>query len=357
MSKSKGNVIDPLDLVDRYGADALRFTLAAMAAQGRDIKLSTARVEGYRNFATKLWNAARFAEMNSCARLPGYDPKANTVTLNRWIVGETAAAAAHVTTAIEGYRFNEAAATIYRFVWNVVCDWYLELAKPILQGADGAQKDETRATTAFVLDHAVALLHPFMPFITEELARVFHERESQDERTVLALSAWPTLHGLDDPDAEAEVGWLIDLVSEIRSVRSEMNVPAAAQLPLVLVAPDAATQTSAATWATTITRMARLSGIETAQTAPANAAQILVRGGLVALPLAGVIDFATEHARLVKEIAKTRSDITKTEAKLANADFVARAPEEIVEENRERLLDWGARVEKLEAALARVRVT
>ena len=169
MSKSKGNVIDPLELIDRYGADALRFTLAAQAAQGRDIKLSIQRVEGNRNFATKIWNAARFAEMNSCAHAPGFDPRAVDETLNRWILGETAKAVDEVTQGIVLYKFNEAAGAAYRFVWNVFCDWYLELAKPVLQGADGAAKDETRATVAFVLDQICKLLHPFMPFLTEEL--------------------------------------------------------------------------------------------------------------------------------------------------------------------------------------------
>ena len=169
MSKSKGNVIDPLHLITDYGADALRFTLAAMAAQGRDIKLATSRVEGYRNFATKLWNASRFAEINGCARVKGYDPAANKITLNRWIVTEAARASRDISAAIDAYRFNDAANSAYRFVWNIFCDWYVELTKPLLQGEDGPAKDETRACTAFVLDQIYALLHPFMPFITEEL--------------------------------------------------------------------------------------------------------------------------------------------------------------------------------------------
>ena len=169
MSKSKGNVVDPLNLIETYGADALRFTLAAMAAQGRDIKLSTQRIEGYRNFGTKLWNAARFAEMNGCVRQAAFDPHQVQITLNGWIIGETAKALADVTAAIEAYRFNDAANAAYRFVWNIFCDWYLELAKPLLQGADGPAKDETRAATAFVLEEITKLLHPFMPFMTEEL--------------------------------------------------------------------------------------------------------------------------------------------------------------------------------------------
>ena len=354
MSKSKGNVIDPLRLIDEYGADALRFTLAAMAAQGRDIKLSTARVEGYRNFATKLWNAARFAEMNHCAERQAFDPHACNVTLNRWILGELSTTAAAVTGAIETYRFNDAANAIYRFTWHVFCDWYLELAKPILQGADGPDKDETRAATAFALDQTVALLHPFMPFLTEELARVFAERDGRTGCPMLALREWPSLPDLLDAEAEAEIGWMIDLVSEIRSVRSEMNLSAGAQIPLVLVEPDADTVRRAQLWNATIARLARISSIETALRAPDQSAQVLVRGGVAALPLVGLIDFAAERARLTKEIAKTDSDIAKTQAKLANEDFVRRAPEDIVEENRERLVEWGARVDKLRAALGRL---
>uniref|UniRef100_UPI0015761DA7 valine--tRNA ligase n=1 Tax=Beijerinckia sp. L45 TaxID=1641855 RepID=UPI0015761DA7 len=235
MSKSKGNVIDPLALVDEFGADALRFTLAAMAAQGRDIKLATSRVEGYRNFATKLWNAARFAEMNGCVRSAGFDPRATTVSLNTWILGEAAKAQAEVTTALEGYRFNDAANAAYRFVWNIFCDWYLELAKPVLQAeVPTTGKAETQATTAFVLDEIVKLLHPFMPFITEELWAIKGEQGPARDG-VLALATWSDLSGFENPAAEAEIGWVVDLISEVRSVRSEMNVPAGAQIPLVLI--------------------------------------------------------------------------------------------------------------------------
>ena len=231
MSKSKGNIIDPLELIDQYGADALRFTLAAMAAQGRDIKLATSRVEGYRNFATKLWNAARFAEMNGCVTVPGFDPSTAAETLNRWIAHETAKAVREVTEAIEGFKFNEAAGAAYRFVWNVYCDWYVELAKPILIGPDGAAKDETRAMTAWARDEILKLLHPFMPFITEELWQVTAEGGPKRDG-LLVLTPWPKLEGLDAPDAEAEIGWVIDLVTAVRSVRAEMNVPPARNDPL-----------------------------------------------------------------------------------------------------------------------------
>ena len=353
MSKSKGNVIDPLNLIDQYGADALRFTLAAMAAQGRDIKLATSRVEGYRNFATKLWNAARFAEMNGCVRTVGFDPRGVEQTLNRWIIGETARAVTDVTAAIEAYRFNDSANIAYRFVWNIFCDWYLELAKPVLQGADSSAKDEARATTAFVIDEITKLLHPFMPFLTEELWTI-KGAEGEPRESLLALASWPDLAGLEDADAEAEIGWIVDLVSEVRSVRNEMNVPAAALIPLVLVEAPAAVEARARVWDETIRRLARLSEISFAPVAPRSSAQMIVRGVVAALPLEGVIDIGAETARLSKEIAKEEGEVKKVDAKLGNADFVRRAPEEVVEENRERKQDALARIEKMQAALERL---
>ncbi|MGC1109606.1 MAG: valine--tRNA ligase [Methylovirgula sp.] len=353
MSKSKGNVIDPLHLIDEYGADSLRFTLAAMAAQGRDIKLSTQRVEGYRNFATKLWNAARFAEINGCLRADGFDPRDLSVTLNRWIVGEAAKAIAEVTEAIGAYRFNDAANAAYRFVWNIFCDWYLELAKTLLQGTNEAAKRETQAATSFVLDEILKLLHPFMPFITEELWSI-ESLGGAGRKTCLALAPWPTSENCEDFAAEAEIGFVIDVVSEVRSVRSEMNVPAGAQIPLVFVAADPGMVARAKTWEETIKRLARLSEISFAAEPPPHAAQMVVRGTLAALPLEGIIDFAAEKDRLQKEIDKLTSDAKKIEAKLGNADFVARAPEEVVEENRERFAEMEARRGKLAAALRRL---
>jgi len=353
MSKSKGNVIDPLSIIDDYGADALRFTLSAMAAQGRDIKLSAQRVEGYRNFATKLWNAARFAEFNGAVRVAGFDPKSVKETINRWILGETEKAAAEVTAAIEAYKFNEAAGAAYRFVWNIYCDWYLELSKPVLTGPDGAAKDETRATVTFVLDEILKVLHPFMPFITEELWRVTGEAGPKRE-TMLVLSHWPELKGLVDDKAEAEIGWLIDLVTAIRSVRSEMNVPAGAQIPLVLIAGKE-TQDRARRWNDALKRLARLSDISFASAPPAGSVQLLVRGEIAALPLAGVIDLAAERARLEKELTKIADDVSRIDRKLGNADFMARAPEEVVEEQRERREEALDRESKVHAALERLK--
>ena len=353
MSKSKGNVIDPLNLIDQFGADALRFTLAAMAAQGRDIKLSTQRVEGYRNFATKLWNASRFAEMNACVRVEGFDPKIVRAPINRWIVGEAAAAVTETTAAIEAYRFNDAAGAVYRFVWNVFCDWYLELAKPLLTGDDEAIKTETRATAAWTLDVIFKLLHPFMPFLTEELWAI-KGAEGPRRENLLVLSEWPSLEGLGDAEAEAEVGWVVDLVTEVRSVRSEMNVPAGAQVPLALVGADAAIKQRATDWGETIRRLARISEISFAPAAPAGSAQMLVRGLTVAMPLAGAIDISAEKARLSKEIGKLDGEAKKIEAKLGNPDFLTRAKEEVVEENRERLEDTRAKIAKMTVALERL---
>jgi valyl-tRNA synthetase len=351
MSKSKGNVIDPLHLIDEYGADALRFTLAAMAAQGRDIKLSTQRVEGYRNFATKLWNASRFAEINGCARTDGYDPRANRITLNRWIVGEAARTTADVSAAIDAYRFNDAANAVYRFVWSVFCDWYVELAKPLLQGADGPDKDETRATTAFVLDQIYALLHPFMPFLTEELWAI-KGSEGPRRESLLALASWPSLEGLEDAEAEAEIGWVVDLISEVRSLRAEMNLTS--ETELLLVGADDALKARATRWDETIRKLARLSRLSFADAAPKSSAQLLVRGGVAAMPLEGVIDLGAERARLAKEIGKLEGELKKLDAKLANEGFLAKADEEVIEEHRERREETAARIEKLNAALTRL---
>ncbi len=353
MSKSKGNVIDPLDLVDTYGADALRFTLAAMAAQGRDIKLATSRVEGYRNFATKLWNASRFAEMNGCARVEGFAPETVSLDVNRWILGEAQKAVADVSGAIEAYRFNDAANGVYRFVWNIFCDWYVELTKPILQGEDGAGKDETRATTAYVIDVILKMLHPFMPFLTEELWAI-KGAEGPARTSLLILADWPALKGLEHEGAEAEIGWMVDLISEIRSVRSEMNVPASAQMPLVLVGVSPEMKARAERGLDTLKRLARVSELSFAEVAPANSAQMIVRGALVALPLEGIIDISAEKTRLVKEIAKLEGEVKKIDAKLGNADFVARAPDEVVEENRERRADAVSRIDKMSEALKRL---
>ena len=353
MSKTKGNVMDPLEIIDQYGADALRFTLTAMAAQGRDIKLSTNRVEGYRNFATKLWNAARFAEMNGCARSADFDPKRINETVNRWIAGELQRATAAVTAGIEAYKFNEAAGAAYEFVWGTFCDWYLELIKPVFEAGSDAAKAETRATTAWVLDQILKLLHPFMPFITEELwARTAEGAAARGN--LLCLDAWPVLEGLGHAPADEEMGWVVTVIGEIRSVRSEMNVPAGAKVPLVLVGGGKAVRERAERHEATIKRLARIETLEFAKAAPKGSAQIVVGEATAALPLAGVIDMAAERTRLTREIEKSQAEIRKVDAKFANESFMAKAPPEIVEENRERKADFEATVKKLQVALKRV---
>jgi valyl-tRNA synthetase len=349
MSKSKGNVMDPLELVDQYGADALRFTLAAMAAMGRDIKLSATRVEGYRNFATKLWNATRFAEMNGVAHVPGFDPVAARVTVNRWIAGEVARAQGAVTKAIEEYKFNEAAGAAYQFVWNVFCDWYVELIKPILTGTDEAEKAETQATCAWVLDQIFLMLHPFMPFITEELWQKTASRE-----TWLIDASWATYTGLGDAAADAEMDWVIRLISEVRSVRAEMNVNAGAKIPLVLVGAGQEARRRAATWEAEIMRLARLSAITFEDEVPKASAQMVLDEATIALPLEGVIDFAAEKARLSKELEKIAKDMGVIDGRLNNAAFVAKAPAEVLEESRELRAGLVDRKAKVDEALKRL---
>ncbi len=352
MSKSKGNVIDPLDLIESFGADALRFTLAAMAAQGRDIKLSQGRVEGYRNFATKLWNAARFTQINGCRPRADFAPGSAKLTVNRWIEGESERTAAAVTEALQAFRFNEAAAAIYHFIWHVYCDWYLELIKPILTGSDEAAAAETRAVAAAVLDRALKLLHPFMPFVTEELWAKLGE-EVGGRASLLMLAPWPEQEGLQNADADAEIGWLIRFISEVRSVRAEMNVPAGAKVPLIIAGAGEVTKARVARHQDTLLRLARLDGIEYGRP-QAGAVQIVLDEATLALPLAGIIDIGAEQKRLKREIDKVGSEIRQLDAKLANEKFVSRAPEHVVEEQRERKSEAEATATKLEQALKRL---
>ena len=355
MSKSKGNVVDPLGLVDELGADALRFTLTAMSGQGRNINLSKQRVEGYRNFGTKLWNAARFCQMNECRRVEGFDPGAVKGTLNRWIRGEAVKATREVTSALEASAFDDAAAAIYRFVWNVFCDWHLELAKPILNGSDEAAKAETRATAAWVLDVAIKLLHPISPFITEELWDQLADFGAPRETPMLMTASWPEApDAFIDAEAEAEIGWLIAVVSEVRSIRSEMNAPPGARLPLTVSAADEVTRTRLGRYGELISTLARLQSVSEADAPAKGAAPFVVGGATFALQVAEFVDLAAEQARLKKEIGALTGDIERTAKKLSNPDFVARAPEEVVEENRERLAEAEAAKAKLEAALHRL---
>jgi valyl-tRNA synthetase len=358
MSKSKGNVMDPLELVDEFGADALRFTLTAMSGAARDIKLSKPRIEGYRNFGTKLWNATRFAQMNGCARAEGFDPAKVQATLNRWIVGETARTAQAVTAALADCGFDEAANGLYRFIWNVYCDWYVELAKPILNGTDEAARDETRATAAWALDVILELLHPVMPFLTEELwAQTADLGAPRAHAGFLMTARWPELpQSLIDAAADTEISLIIDAISEGRSVRQELNVPLSARPPLLVVEASEAQRQVLAASAPLIAQLLRVAEVRFESAVPEGAIPYVVAGATLALPVAEFIDLAAERTRLAKEVASLGSEADKLAKKLGNPDFVARAPEEVVEENRERLAEAEAAKAKLEAALKRLGV-
>ncbi len=352
MSKSKGNVIDPLDLIDEYGADSLRFTLAIMAAQGRDVKLDPARIAGYRNFGTKLWNATRFAGMNGVAIDPKFVPEACSLTINRWILTELSRTIRDVTEAIENYRFNEAAGSLYRFVWNQVCDWYLELLKPVFGGEDEAGKAESRACVAYILDETYKLLHPFMPFMTEELwTQTAGEGRTRD--SLLCHADWPVASYADNAAAD-ETNWLIDLVSGIRSVRSEMNVPPAAIAPLVVVEASMLTKERLERHAAAIRRLARVDAIDLAAAAPKGSAQIVVGEATVCLPLGSLIDLAAEKQRLEKAVGKVEQERERILGKLSNEKFVANARPDVVDAERERLAELDGQKASLAVALARV---
>ena len=350
MSKSKGNVVDPLEIMDKYGADALRFTLSAMAAMGRDIKLAESRVEGYRNFATKLWNAARFCEMNDCFEADDFDPAKASLPLTQWLVGEVVRAQNAVTTALEAYRFNDASNGVYQFIWNSFCDWYVELAKPALHSDNAIAKAEVQAATKWAMDQALRLLHPFMPFVTEEVWAKTAKRDNH-----LMLDVWPSLSdSLINQAADTEINWLIEAIGEIRSVRSEMNVPAGAQVPLVVVGADAATQKRLSETNAVLKRLARLADISEADAVPEGAVQAVLGEATLALPLADVIDVDAEKARLTKDIGKVEGEIKKISGKLGNQGFLDKAPEAVIEENKARLAEEEARRDKLQSALARL---
>ena len=357
MSKSKGNVIDPLELIDQYGADALRFTLTSMAAQGRDIKLAASRVEGYRNFATKLWNAARYCEMNGCTPVADFRPEEVRETVNRWIVSAVRATAARVDQALDDYRFNEAAGALYQFAWGTFCDWYLEFTKPILAGDDAAAAAEARATTAWALDQILHLLNPVMPYLTEELWATL----GAGRNAMLIDAEWPAYGAeLDDTAASEEMDWVVRVIGQIRAVRSEMNVPPSQTLPCHIrgLAPDRMG------WLDRhrplIMRMARLSGIDVLvdgadETELARgAAQIVVDEATLILPLADAIDLGQERNRLTKELAKLDGELMRIDKKLANQQFLEKAPDAVVAEQRERRAEAFAAVERLQAAMARL---
>jgi len=352
MSKTKGNVIDPLLMMDRYGSDALRYALLASAIPGRDIKFGEGRVEGYRNFTTKLWNAARFVELNEGRLDPAFDPGAARVTLNRWIIGETAKVTHEVTRVFEEYRFGDAALALYHFVWDDFCDWWVELSKPLLSGDDAAAKAETRATAAWVLAHILKLMHPMAPFVSEALWRELLGSPGG----MLITADWPELdRGLVDDKAEAELSWLIRAITAIRAARSELNVPASARLRLEIHGADPATLERSRRHEDAIKRLARLGEIVPGEGEIArDTLQVMVDEATFVMPVADVVDLAAEKQRLEKELKKVEGEIGRLEQKLANENFVARAPAEVVAKERERRDDYVETRTRLETAIRRI---
>ncbi|MDF1670023.1 MAG: valine--tRNA ligase [Roseovarius sp.] len=349
MSKSLGNVLDPLELIDEYGCDAVRFTLTAMAAMGRDLKLSTQRIAGYRNFSTKLWNAARFAEMNEAVGSDGKIPDAKA-TVNRWIIGETAKVREAVDDALGQYRFNDAANALYVFVWGKVCDWYVEFSKPLLMDGDAATKAETQATMAWVIDQCLILLHPIMPFITEELWGTLGERQK-----LLIHGDWPEYGAeLVDAEADREMNWVIDLIDAIRSARQQVHVPAGLKVPLLVSELDEAGRGAWARNEVMIKRIARVESLSDVDSFPKGCITVAVEGGSFGLPLADVIDVAEEKARLEKAMGKLEKELGGLRGRLNNPKFVASAPEDVVAEARDNLALREEEAGKLQAALARL---
>lgn len=355
MSKSKGNVIDPLDLIDQFGADALRFCLAAMAAQGRDVRLSEERVAGYRNFATKLWNATRFCEMNDCLPKKGFDPSSTENSVNKWIISSLIKCQESVDSALEGYRFNDGANALYQFIWGTFCDWYLEMTKPLLAGSDEALKEEIRGTTGWVLEQMLLLLNPFMPYITEEL---YADIAKRGKGETLLGSEWPTYTAeLKSDDAAQKIDWVINIISEIRSVRADMNVPAKAQIDLMVKDACAMTKEGFEAYGDIIKTMARLTDISFTQEVPKGAIQTIVGKTTLILPIAELINLDQERERLKKEISKLEDNIKKISQQLENKNFVANAPEEviaekkgIVENDEQKKAKLNKALEQLEAA-------
>jgi len=351
MSKTLGNVIDPLEMIDEFGADAMRFTMASMAAIGGSLKLSMERVKGYRNFGTKLWNAARFAEMNDCKPSADFDPKAVKQTVNKWIVGETARTREAVDNAMSQYRFNDAANTLYAHVWGKVCDWYVELSKPLFQGEDIAAKTETQATMAWAIDQCLILLHPIMPFVTEQLWGDIAGRQK-----MLVHADWPDYTATQYADAEAdrEMNWVTALIDQIRSVRASMHVPAGAKIDMMTLELDTPGQTALTGNLSMIRRLARLDGISTASEAPKGAVTLAVAGGTFCLPLADVIDIDAEKARLTKSLEKLAKEAGSLSGKLNNEKFIANAPADVVQIQRDRLKVIENERASLSAAYTRV---
>ena len=349
MSKSKGNVLDPLELIDQYGADSLRFTLAAMAAQGRDIKMSTSRLEGYRNFTTKIWNACRFLQMNDCTNSDSINLSSVKAPVNKWIVSEYNSAIAKTTAAIESYRFNEAADALYHFIWHSYCDWYVELIKPSVGTDDSAVVAEIKATASTILAGTLRLLHPFMPYLTEELNQKIFQSDD-----MLIAGNWPQATPDKDRNAVSDIQFLISLITEIRYIRSEMNVPLAAMPVLQVRGMSVAQAAVLDSQSAALMRLARVSGVTVVDQFAKGTARGNVAGSDVGLPLADILDLDAEAARLKKDIGGVEAELKKISGKLDNPNFLAKAPDHVVAENRRRLEGEQLKLDGLRAALSRL---
>ncbi len=349
MSKSKGNTVDPMEIIEKYGADALRFFMAAMETQGRDINVSEARIQGYRNFATKLWNSARFGEMNECALPADFDENGVKHPVNRWIVAKVKEATVELTENLDNFRFSDAANTVYQFVWGAFCDWYIEMIKPILYGSNEEEKAETRAAFAWVLNRILVILHPFMPFITSEL---WNNTGTRSERLINV--SWPKNESFDTA-AIGDIDWVIELIGSIRSLRAEMNLPAGAKLTVLLKGANADSLAHLLRFKPIICSLARLEdicGYEDEITP--DMVQSVFREASLLIPLKGVVDFAAERERLQKELAGLEQNLAGYERKLSNPSFVERAPAAVVEEEKRRRAEALENKAKVEEALARI---
>ncbi|UZW55281.1 valine--tRNA ligase [Sphingobium sp. JS3065] len=342
MSKSKGNVVDPLGLIDRFGADALRFFMAAMESQGRDVKMDEKRVEGYRNFATKLWNAARFLQSNGVTASTGHEAPHAEAPVNRWIIAETVATVQAIDTAMTELRFDAAANAIYHFVWDQFCDWYIELTK-------GAMDEETKAVAGWAFDQILVMLHPFMPFITEELWNLTGTRANE-----LIVARWPQALYAVDSDAQAEIDWLIRLIGAMRTARTELNVPPGAKLKLVVRDEVEETRRRLDRQGAALARLGRVESLSFGDDVEGGAAQIVVDEATFILPLEGVIDIEAEKARLAKALAAAEKERDSLSGRLSNPSFVEKAKPEAVAKAREDHAEKAAEAERLKAALERL---
>jgi len=348
MSKSTGNVVDPIDIIDEYGADALRFTNASMASIGGVLKLDTQRIAGYRNFGTKLWNAARFASLNEANF--GLSLPAAKETVNRWIVGETVKTLNEVNIAFDQFRFNDAAQALYSFVWGTVCDWYVELSKPLLNSDDSKIKNETRQTMGWVIDHCLILLHPIMPFITEELWETLTKRNE-----MLVHCDWPEYdRALIDHVADLEMNWVVNLIESIRSARAQLRVPAGLKIPMIFLEMDSEAKQAWENNSEMIQKLARITELTSADEIPKGSIAISAKGASFALPLEGIIDVEEEKKRLYKSLDKLQKEISALKGRLQNSKFIESAPQEVILETQENLVLREEEEAKLSSAASRL---